>query len=1219
MTNKQSKIKSLAILLMLIIIPLVTILPRERVVNNGYYEENYSESDPQLNLPSPTSEWWNKSWEFRIPLEIQADGNQQDAPVELYINFTEYFEDLNVADPILNTISIRIIEYLSSSNYYEVESQFDPYSRSYDSGTNAIGDLIWILNGTTINNQIRNFYIYFNNGSNPIVPDPNYDVIRLWHEGFEEYRAGDILRPTDGQDRIDVPPRWEISNTTSSRGSSSLHIWGNNWKASATGVINIDPDTVITAKMRFDDPPTISREISGLGFRTGYASIPSSTNSYNIRGSQSWGSAGSYKFRNQYYADSEFFWYTFNVDSEISLSSFDHIFYVADDDGWTNRDLYWDDISIWAKSVQTTPNNSLLTTFGDIEPISFTLKISCKDEDGKAVQNAHIYLSNALIPSLNQDNVTDENGEWTFSEIANNGIYNITINYTQNGLSNPKTASVYTYENFPIINLNSKLTAFLTLTEIEFNITDKDDDPINHGFVILKNGTQDVGKSILSDSGTGSITWINDTSYDYEVYYDYETLTDNSHYRYPNILIHSEAVLTDDIDATTEVTKITFNVTDDTAQMIPFTNAKLRFYNTSDYDSESEIIANVTVDINGLAQFISFSNTSGTWGNYTVDIFFGGAEQSFIADGTPISSPDGYEFILESEDYVKIEIPLNKDEWNSTISIIDYTSNLEWGNTGYIHFNFSKQDQSFPMPTLVTPGELFIQIFDEELTQYSTPVDILSSEISSGIFNYTFDSFDFNLIGGNLYYLNIIGNYKSYVFNDIGYKPIAIHAIETGIKYYNYSLSELTEKRVSVVYAETVNIVVDFFNNNTITSLPGASISYSWDYGSGVFIDDPIHTGLYYFEFDSTSAPNDAEYIIDIIAILTNYSTITDSIIMKILPRPTSINGTTSLFQISPKVYVLDAVNYLFEYEDALTSTVLGDLEVASYNWYRLDQDGNPLVGPGNEGSGDLVETVNNRYMLDFNTESREVGEYSVFITLQKSNYEVRNAFISLTISKRPIAVIFETNNKIIIGNNRTNVVQGDPINFKITLYDPTNGSQLLSSANVTLTLGLKDFDMIEISNGVYQYDYSTSGIEAFIAPVTLTGQITIQKENYEVNPTVVTVIVGMTEIFGFPMFYFLLIIGGVAAIVVSLVGYRVIQQARIPKFVKKVRKMKGAIKSKKTISDSMTYPSKNEFIVGKLKDRWDLIGLSLGDTLEKGSKGINKTYDDSKKKGDLG
>ncbi|MFX1308653.1 MAG: hypothetical protein ACFE8C_03075, partial [Promethearchaeota archaeon] len=305
--------------------------------------------DLKISLPPTTYDWWNNSWNFRVPASITAVGGQQDAPVELFINFTKYFKDLNIQDPELNASTIRVIEYLSSSNYYELESQFDPYSRSYDSQTNAIGDLIWILNGSTPNGQTRDFFIYFNNGTDFDIPDPNYDIIRIWHEGFEEYQSGDILRPTDGQDNYH-PTFWEISNTTSARGSSSLRIWGNCWKMSATGSITVNADTRVTAKMRFDDP-SILREISGLGFDNTPNNIPTSGNSYRIRGSQSWGTAGGNKFVNQYYATNTFFWYTFIPSTEFSLNPFTHIVYIADDDSWSSLDLYWDDISIWNKPV----------------------------------------------------------------------------------------------------------------------------------------------------------------------------------------------------------------------------------------------------------------------------------------------------------------------------------------------------------------------------------------------------------------------------------------------------------------------------------------------------------------------------------------------------------------------------------------------------------------------------------------------------------------------------------------------------------------------------------------------------------------------------------------------------------------------------------------------------------------------------------------------------
>ncbi|MHA1477061.1 MAG: hypothetical protein ACTSPU_02580 [Promethearchaeota archaeon] len=90
-----------------------------------------------------------------------------------------------------------------------------------------------------------------------------------------------------------------------------------------------------------------------------------------------------------------------------------------------------------------------------------------------------------------------------------------------------------------------------------------------------------------------------------------------------------------------------------------------------------------------------------------------------------------------------------------------------------------------------------------------------------------------------------------------------------------------------------------------------------------------------------------------------------------------------------------------------------------------------------------------------------------------------------------------------------------------------------------------------------------------------------------------------MTEIFpGFPMFYFLMIVGAIVAVVGSLVASRQIRRARIPTFVKKTREMSKNIKGRKTISDSLLYPSKEEYVVKKLGDKWETLDLSLGEIL---------------------
>ncbi|MFX0077173.1 MAG: hypothetical protein ACFE96_17140, partial [Candidatus Hermodarchaeota archaeon] len=58
------------------------------------------------------------------------------------------------------------------------------------------------------------------------------------------------------------------------------------------------------------------------------------------------------------------------------------------------------------------------------------------------------------------------------------------------------------------------------------------------------------------------------------------------------------------------------------------------------------------------------------------------------------------------------------------------------------------------------------------------------------------------------------------------------------------------------------------------------------------------------------------------------------------------------------------------------------------------------------------------------------------------------------------------------------------------------------------------------------------------------------------------------------------------------------VQQARIPKFVKKVRKVKGLIKSKKSISETITTKTKEEMMVKLYGDDWKELELSLEHTL---------------------
>ena len=116
--------------------------------------------------------------------------------------------------------------------------------------------------------------------------------------------------------------------------------------------------------------------------------------------------------------------------------------------------------------------------------------------------------------------------------------------------------------------------------------------------------------------------------------------------------------------------------------------------------------------------------------------------------------------------------------------------------------------------------------------------------------------------------------------------------------------------------------------------------------------------------------------------------------------------------------------------------------------------------------------------------------------------------------------------------------------------------------------------------------------------PQTFTATLTIEKQYFSTSSTSITVVVKMQEIFGIPTFYFLMIVGSIVAVAGSLVAYRTIQRARIPTFVKKAREMKKNIKGKKSISESLLYPTKDEYLVRKLGEKWEAIGLSLDDIM---------------------
>ncbi len=144
-------------------------------------------SNPPAISENYNDEWWNASWHYRIRLDISSNGvSRENWPVEYEINFTSILEDLNVSGTFDNN-SIHLFEYDSSGNLlWEVPFQFDK-AENYNASSNAVGELVFIMNGTTASTQTRYYYIYFdiqeNGNKSPVV----------FNTGLEYYWDGEEI------------------------------------------------------------------------------------------------------------------------------------------------------------------------------------------------------------------------------------------------------------------------------------------------------------------------------------------------------------------------------------------------------------------------------------------------------------------------------------------------------------------------------------------------------------------------------------------------------------------------------------------------------------------------------------------------------------------------------------------------------------------------------------------------------------------------------------------------------------------------------------------------------------------------------------------------------------------------------------------------------------------------------------------------------------------
>jgi len=291
------------------------------------------------------------------------------------------------------------------------------------------------------------------------------------------------------------------------------------------------------------------------------------------------------------------------------------------------------------------------------------------------------------------------------------------------------------------------------------------------------------------------------------------------------------------------------------------------------------------------------------------------------------------------------------------------------------------------------------------------------------------------------------------------------------------------------------------------------------------------------------------------------YESSTKNLYIDVLERVTLLNGNRDLVtQLVRTIYIGDEYNFTFSYVDRDLNANITNLRTQSYSW--------------GEYSSSLTIDANNNYVLDFDTETRPIGTYSITVTLDKKNYKIKIATISLRIILREFD--YELGDEF--EDKQVSVVKGNKVTLTIELTDPTKGNTPLTGATVILEIGNDERDFDEVEPGVYELEFDTDDYEAFFESNVLTGTIKISKADYISDEVDITIVVEIEEITpGIPTFYFLIIIGVIMAVMGALITYKVIQISKIPKFVKRTRKLKKMIKSGAEISEDILYPSKKD------------------------------------------
>ncbi|MFW9877791.1 MAG: DUF2341 domain-containing protein, partial [Candidatus Thorarchaeota archaeon] len=267
----------------------------------------------------------------------------------------------------------------------------------------------------------------------------------------------------------------------------------------------------------------------------------------------------------------------------------------------------------------------------------------------------------------------------------------------------------------------------------------------------------------------------------------------------------------------------------------------------------------------------------------------------------------------------------------------------------------------------------------------------------------------------------------------IGGQTYNINDYSQGIGIFSlsgFNKNEFYNAIISTTFSVDFTLIVSIEYSRKISHEVIGPLSYFFREDPSVLGNVQYFEGLgcYLLEIDTSIVDVD-EYTVRFTITLDHYTAIIKDLKLIVQNRLALINGSYDYFRSIETIYVEEPVNFTFFYTDMLTGVKITNLDRQDYIWESYDELGNVLES----GSGVIYTGIDRSYILDFDTETRAVGEYLLIVTFNKDNYEYKNAMILLTINKRILD--YNLSNNFI--NYRTNIEQGRNVIIEITLTYP--------------------------------------------------------------------------------------------------------------------------------------------------------------------------------------